>query len=173
MKLSPAEKDAIKKMNPGTISMVLREHGWTCQRAPRHNVDQFIKGDFEVICPTSRGDFPDEDRRFAEIAVAFAEEQGLSSFEAIGRLSGGTFPWSKPSLELAIDKQTTTLTWHDPGDIPPVGVPLIVDIDGQQRAAEFTGDRLKFCNGMHVLMRRDGTWDQNYEINAIAWGVPS
>jgi hypothetical protein len=79
----------------------------------------------------------------------------------------------RDAVALLSGKQTTTFEWHDPWTLPPVGVPLIVNIENEHEPAKFTGDRLKFCNGSHIPLRRDGMWDQSYEIKAIAWEVKS
>ena len=65
------------------------------------------------------------------------------------------------------DSKSIVFQWHDANVTPPERVPLIIEIDGTTRAAEFDGEKLKMSNGRHI-------WPNNERwgpVVAIAWQV--
>lgn len=164
MSLSRKQCKAIEKFSQTTVRSALANAGWKPTGKIDDEYEEFdnnrgILGKFcdtEIYIPEKQYGFEGCDDDFVEI---FAEVLDISSDEAIALLSG---------------KQTTTLTWHSPDILPPPNVPLIVDLEGKHRAAEFTGDhlkRLKFCDGSAIVFL-NGKWSyKSGGIRAIAWEV--
>ena len=49
-----------------------------------------------------------------------------------------------------MNSKSIVFQWHDANVTPPERVPLIIEIDGTTRAAEFDGEKLKMSNGRHI-----------------------
>jgi hypothetical protein len=154
MSLSSAEREAIALFDHATVRSALIDYGWDAEGVCG-DCEVFENDDFrKLYLPLPPRAFEGIDNQ--DLVFDFAEAENISTERAIALLSG---------------KTQTIFEWHDPSVLPPVGVPLIVDIDGKHRAAEFDQENLKFCNGMHVYRRTGDRW--SCAITSIAWQVQS
>lgn len=154
MALSSTEREAIAQFDHATVRGILIDYGWDAAGVSEDSVtelwDSNDHAELSIPIYEKFDGVKDED-----FVVSFAKSLGINIGKAIALLSG---------------KQTTIFEWHDPGKLPPVNVPLIVEIDGHRRAAEFDGDTINFVYGDRL---RRGGFDDLTRITAIAWEVES